>query len=130
MFVPTASAFSRAPDTDLDDAQGLVGVVLVKVVDVSWQGDAKEVVFLPQAAQLLVAHLCAHIEGGDGRSCADVPQFYSLVAWGGDELQAVWAKADLESLDLCSSKRKKKDKKQKQCFKWIILWHQKKSVWK
>lgn len=120
MFAPTASAFSPAPDTDLNDAQGFVRVVLVKVVDVSWQGDAEEVVSLPQAAQLQVTHFRTHFEGGDRRSCADVPQFYSLVARGGDQLGAVWAPADLESLDLCSNKPKQSRKEEQIVTKTVL----------
>lgn len=100
-WIAAAIFYQRFPptlarDTDLDGAQGLVGVVLVKVVDVSWQGDAEEVVSLPQAAQLLVTHCGTHVEGGDRRFCANVPQFYSLVTWGGDQLAVVCAPADLE----------------------------------
>ena len=39
----------------LDDPQGFAGVVFVQVVDVARQGDAEEVVLLPQAAQLLAS---------------------------------------------------------------------------
>lgn len=64
---------------DLDGAYGSVTVVLVQVVDVSRQRDAEEVVLLPQAAQLLVVHVRAHVEGGHSRTCADVPEFHGLV---------------------------------------------------
>lgn len=83
--------------SDLDGAYGSLGVVLVQVVDVSWQRNAEEVVLLPQAAQLLVVHVRAHFEGGHGRTCADIPEFHGLVPWGRDQLSAVGAPADLEN---------------------------------
>ena len=60
-------------NTYLDDAEGFVWVVPVQVVDVPRQGDADEVLLLPQASQLLVHDIIAHVEGGDGRARADVP---------------------------------------------------------
>lgn len=53
-------------------------------------------VVLPQAAQLLVTHIGTHVEGGDRRACTDIPEFYSLVPRGGDQLGAVLAPADLD----------------------------------
>lgn len=83
-------------NSDLNRAYGSVGVVLVQIVDVTWQGDAEEVVFLPQAAQLLVCHIRAQVEGGDSRTCTDIPEFHGLVPGGRDQLRAVGAPADLE----------------------------------
>lgn len=64
----------------LEDPQGPVRVVLVQVVDVAGEGDAEQVVFLPQAAQLLVAGLAAHVEGGDRGVAGHIPQFHRLVS--------------------------------------------------
>lgn len=85
-------------ESDLDGAYGPVRVVLVQIVDVSWQGDAEEVVFLPQAAQLQVCHVTAQVEGGDGCTCTNIPEFHGLIPWGRDQLGAVRAPADLEDL--------------------------------
>lgn len=85
-------------ESDLDDAYGPVRVVLVQIVDVSWQGDAKEIVLLPQAAQLLVCHFSAHVESCNGCTCTNIPELHGLVPWGRDQLGAVRAPADLEDL--------------------------------
>lgn len=81
---------------DLDGAERPVGVALVQVVDVARQGDAEQVVLLPQAAQLLVHDVGTYVEGGEGRAGAYVPQLHRLVARGRDELGAVRAPAHLE----------------------------------
>lgn len=54
-------------------------------------------VVLPQAAQLLVVHVRAHVEGSHSRTCADIPEFHGLVPRGRDQLSAVGAPADLEN---------------------------------
>lgn len=81
---------------DLDGAERPVGVALVQVVDVARQGDAEQVVLLPQAAQLLVHDVGTYVEGGEGRAGAYVPQLHRLVARGRDELGAVRAPAHLK----------------------------------
>lgn len=55
-------------------------------------------VILPQAAQLLVCHFSAQVEGGDGSACTDIPEFHRLVPRGRDQLGAVRAPADLKDL--------------------------------
>lgn len=42
------------PTTHLDGANGSARVVLIQVVDVSGKRNAQEVIFLPQATQLLI----------------------------------------------------------------------------
>lgn len=80
---------------NLDGAEWAVRVVLVQIVDVARQGDAEQVVLLPQAAQLLVHDVGAHVEGGDRRVAAHVPQLHRLVPGGRDQLGTVWAPAYL-----------------------------------
>lgn len=66
----------------LDDPEGFAGVVLVQVVDVSRQGDAEEVVLLPEAAQLLVQNIGAHGKRADHRVYIDIPNLRGFVSRG------------------------------------------------
>lgn len=66
----------------LDDLQGLAGVVLVQVVDVAGQGQAEQMVLLPQAAQLLVQDIGAQGKGGHSCCSPHVPQLGRLVPRG------------------------------------------------
>lgn len=66
----------------LDDPEGLAGVVLVQIVDISRQGDAEEVVLLPQAAQLLVQDTGAHGKCVDHRVHVDIPNLRGFISRG------------------------------------------------
>lgn len=73
----------------LDDAEGLAGVVLVQVVDVPRQGDAEEVVLLPEAAQLLVQNIGAHGKRADHRVYIDIPNLRGFVSRGRQQMGAI-----------------------------------------
>ena len=79
----------------LDDPQGFAGVVFVQVVDVARQGDAEEVVLLPQAAQLLVQDVGAHGKRVDDRVHVDVPDFRGFVSGSREQVGAIRTPADL-----------------------------------
>ena len=79
----------------LDDLQGFAGVVFVQVVDVARQGDAEEVVLLPQAAQLLVQDVGAHGKRVDDRVHVDVPDFRGFVSGSREQVGAIRTPADL-----------------------------------
>lgn len=79
----------------LDDPQGFAGIVFVQVVDVARQGDAEEVVLLPQAAQLLVQDVGAHGKRVDNRVHVDVPDFRGFVSGSREQVGTIRTPADL-----------------------------------
>ena len=83
----------------LDDPQGFAGVVFVQVVDVPRQGDAEEVVLLPQAAQLLVQNVGAHGKRGNDRVHIDIPNFRGFVSGSRKQMGTIRTPADLLKQD-------------------------------
>ena len=61
---------------DVEDAARIAGI---QEVQVSRQGDADEVVLGPEASNLLVVHVIAHLVGAKARLGLDVPELASLV---------------------------------------------------
>lgn len=54
---------SSSKPTDLYDAERFIRIVLIQVIDVARKGERQQMVFLPQAAQLLIQNIWSHVEG-------------------------------------------------------------------
>lgn len=89
LSLPASHRQAHPAQPHLDDPQGFAGIVFVQVIDVPRQGDAEQVVLLPQAAQLLVQNVGAHGERGDDRVHIDVPNFRGFVSGSRKQMSAI-----------------------------------------